>query len=179
MNEYFTIQRTIDKVAAARPATVAEARAAFERQKEIEYSIVSITSKDLQITKENDRVVIAFAYDKEVPIAGPGLPADQVRGPLEVARPDPHHALEPAATTPCSSASATASARPGCCTRALTHRSHGADHNERLEFLGDAVLNLAVSGLLLRPPRRQSPEGDLTRVRGIRVRVSTTHSSAT
>ena len=70
MNEYFTIQRTIDKVAVARPSTVAEARAAFERQKEIEYSIVSITSKDLQITKENDRVVIAFAYDKEVPIAG-------------------------------------------------------------------------------------------------------------
>ena len=32
--------------------------------------------------------------------------------------------------------------------RALTHRSFGADHNERLEFLGDAVLNLAVSSLL-------------------------------
>ena len=32
--------------------------------------------------------------------------------------------------------------------RALTHRSFGADHNERLEFLGDAVLNLAVSRLL-------------------------------
>jgi hypothetical protein len=71
MNEYFTIQRTIDKIAAAQPSTVAEARAAFERQKEIEYSIVSVTGKDLQITKENERVVIAFAYDKEVPIAGP------------------------------------------------------------------------------------------------------------
>jgi hypothetical protein len=71
MNEYFTIQRTIDKIAASQPSTVAEARAAFERQKDIEYSIVSVTSKDLQITKENERVVIAFAYDKEVPIAGP------------------------------------------------------------------------------------------------------------
>jgi hypothetical protein len=71
LNEYFTIQRTVEKVAAAQPATVAEARAAFERQKEIEYSIVSITGKDLQITKENDRVVIAYAYNKEVPIYGP------------------------------------------------------------------------------------------------------------
>jgi hypothetical protein len=71
VNEYFTIQRTVDKVAASQPATVAEARGAFDRQQQIEYSIVSIGSKDLQITKENDRVVIAFAYDKEVPIAGP------------------------------------------------------------------------------------------------------------
>jgi ribonuclease III len=33
-------------------------------------------------------------------------------------------------------------------TRALTHRSFSSDHNERLEFLGDSVLNLAVAGLL-------------------------------
>ena len=33
---------------------------------------------------------------------------------------------------------------PRLLQRALTHRSFGADHNERLEFLGDAVLNLAV-----------------------------------
>ena len=32
--------------------------------------------------------------------------------------------------------------------QALTHRSFSADHNERLEFLGDSVLNLAVSHLL-------------------------------
>ena len=54
-------------------------------------------------------------------------------------------------------------------TRALTHRSHGADHNERLEFLGDAVLNLAVSGLLF-DRFAGSDEGDLTRVRAHLVR---------
>jgi len=71
VNEYMTIQRAVTKIAASSPATVAEARQAFDRQKDIEYSISSITSKDLAITKENDRVVISFAYDKEVPIAGP------------------------------------------------------------------------------------------------------------
>jgi ribonuclease-3 len=35
--------------------------------------------------------------------------------------------------------------RPELLQRALTHRSYGAEHNERLEFLGDAVLSLAVS----------------------------------
>ena len=45
-------------------------------------------------------------------------------------------------------------ADPALMERALTHRSYGADHNERLEFLGDAVLSLVVSSLLLRSPRR-------------------------
>jgi hypothetical protein len=71
VNEYLTIQRAVEKVAAAQPATVNEARLAFDRQKDIEYSIVSISGKDLQITKENDKVVIGYAYNKEVPIWGP------------------------------------------------------------------------------------------------------------
>ena len=71
VNEYLTIKRTIEKVAAASPATVAEARASFERQKDIEYAISTISGKDLEVTKENDKVVIAFAYNKEIPIYGP------------------------------------------------------------------------------------------------------------
>jgi hypothetical protein len=71
VNEYATIQRTVERIAETQPATVGEARAAFDRQKEIEYSIESISGRDLVVTKENDRVVIAFAYEKEVPIAGP------------------------------------------------------------------------------------------------------------
>jgi hypothetical protein len=71
VNEYATIQRTVERIAETQPSTVGEARAAFDRQKEIEYSIESISGRDLVVTKENDRVVIAFAYEKEVPIAGP------------------------------------------------------------------------------------------------------------
>ena len=38
--------------------------------------------------------------------------------------------------------------KPALLEQALTHRSHGARHNERLEFLGDSVLNVAVAALL-------------------------------
>jgi ribonuclease-3 len=62
-------------------------------------------------------------------------------------------------------------------TRALTHRSFGADHNERLEFLGDAVLNLAISSLLFER-FGGSDEGDLTRVRAHLVREESLHRAA-
>lgn len=71
VNEYATIQRAVSKVAAESPATVAEVRRAFDKQKDIEYSISSISGKDLEVTKENDRLVIRFAYDKEIPIVEP------------------------------------------------------------------------------------------------------------
>lgn len=61
--------------------------------------------------------------------------------------------------------------------RALTHRSFGIDHNERLEFLGDAVLSTAISSLLYRS-LAESDEGDLTRVRAHLVREETLHRVA-
>jgi len=61
--------------------------------------------------------------------------------------------------------------------RAVTHRSFSADHNERLEFLGDSVLSLAVSSLLYQ--RLSSmPEGDLSRVRANLVKEDTLHRLA-
>jgi len=71
INEYFTIQKAVNKLAGEGLTTVPEIRAAFERTKQIEYSIQSISGKDLDITKENDKVVISFAYDKEVEIMSP------------------------------------------------------------------------------------------------------------
>ncbi|MCY7316075.1 MAG: ribonuclease III [Rubrivivax sp.] len=61
--------------------------------------------------------------------------------------------------------------------RALTHRSFGSDDNERLEFLGDAVLSLAVSELLFER-FSGSDEGDLTRVRAHLVREDSLHRAA-
>lgn len=71
VNEYFTIKRAIDKVAAEGGSTVPEIRAAFNKQQQIEYSISSISAKDLEITKEDEKVVIRFAYDKEIPLIEP------------------------------------------------------------------------------------------------------------
>ncbi|HEY2255521.1 MAG TPA: ribonuclease III [Variovorax sp.] len=68
-------------------------------------------------------------------------------------------------------------ADPRLLQQALTHRSFSADHNERLEFLGDSVLSLAVSHLLYaRLP--DLPEGDLSRVRANLVKQDTLHRLA-
>ena len=66
---------------------------------------------------------------------------------------------------------------PGLLARALTHRSAGPEHNERLEFLGDAVLALAVSALLFER-FAGSDEGDLTRIRAHLVREDSLHRLA-
>lgn len=67
--------------------------------------------------------------------------------------------------------------RPELLAQALTHRSHGAPHNERLEFLGDGVLNCVVASELF---ERFSdlPEGDLSRLRARLVRQEALHRLA-
>lgn len=65
----------------------------------------------------------------------------------------------------------------GLLQTALTHRSHGNCHNERLEFLGDGVLNCAIAGVLFeRFPTL--PEGDLSRLRAHLVRQEPLHQLA-
>ena len=68
-------------------------------------------------------------------------------------------------------------ANPKLLVLALTHRSFSSDHNERIEFLGDSVLNLAVAGLLYEQ-LSQLPEGDLSRVRANLVKQDTLHKVA-
>jgi ribonuclease-3 len=60
---------------------------------------------------------------------------------------------------------------------ALTHRSHGTPHNERLEFLGDSVLNCVVAVELFER-FRDLPEGDLSRLRARLVRQEALHQLA-
>jgi len=69
--EFYTIQRVVDRIAASNPGTVPAVRAAFETAQQVEYSMVSIRSQDLVVSKENDKLQISFAYDKQVDLAGP------------------------------------------------------------------------------------------------------------
>lgn len=62
--------------------------------------------------------------------------------------------------------------RPELLQQALTHRSLGSTHNERLEFIGDAVLNCVIAAVLFqRYP--DMPEGELSRLRSSLVNKDT------
>ena len=61
--------------------------------------------------------------------------------------------------------------------QALTHRSHSALHNERLEFLGDSVLNCVVASLLF-DRYDKIDEGDLSRLRANLVKQQSLYEIA-
>jgi hypothetical protein len=66
--EYQAALRAINK--AKNEGSVAGVRAAFDRSADID-SITSIKGRDLEITKDGDQVVVAFAYQKEFHMFGP------------------------------------------------------------------------------------------------------------
>jgi hypothetical protein len=71
VNEYLTIKKTVNQIMKSGPSTAADVRNAFEKQKEIEYSIQTIGGKDLEITQNGERLRTRFAYQVEVPIIEP------------------------------------------------------------------------------------------------------------
>jgi hypothetical protein len=64
--EYIAIERAVQKIK-NEASTVRDIQAAFERHATID-DITSISSRDLDITKEGDRIVISYAYQKKIPI---------------------------------------------------------------------------------------------------------------
>ena len=71
VTEFQAIKATIRKVAQSNPATVEDARRMFDRQRDADLTIQSITGNDLAVTKEAGRVVIGVKYEKELRLAGP------------------------------------------------------------------------------------------------------------
>jgi hypothetical protein len=66
MSEYFAIDRAVQKVA-TEGQTVRDIRAAFDRYATVD-NITSVTGKDLDITKDGDRVVVSYSYQYSIPI---------------------------------------------------------------------------------------------------------------
>ncbi|NCN69765.1 MAG: DUF4845 domain-containing protein [Rhodoferax sp.] len=67
--EYQAVLKAVNK--AKEGNTVAEVRSIFDKAASID-NISSITGKDIEVTKENDKVVVSFAYQREIHLAGPG-----------------------------------------------------------------------------------------------------------
>lgn len=69
--EYQAITKAVNKVAAA-GGTVAEIRTNFDKAQNVE-DFKSIGGKDLEISKNGDKVVVSFAYQKEIHLGGPAF----------------------------------------------------------------------------------------------------------
>jgi Tfp pilus assembly protein PilE len=67
--EYITIVKAVKK-AANGASTVQDVRNSFDKSTSID-QISSITGKDLEVTKQNDQVVVSFAYQREIHLGGP------------------------------------------------------------------------------------------------------------
>ena len=68
--EYQAINKAVNK--AKEGGTVAEVRAIFDRAAAID-DMSSISGKDLDVSKEGDKTVVAFAYTREIHMAGPAF----------------------------------------------------------------------------------------------------------
>lgn len=75
--EYQSILKAVKKASAG--STVAEVRAIFERATAID-DIASVKPADLDVSKEGDKVVVSFAYQREIHLAGPAYLVMKYRG---------------------------------------------------------------------------------------------------
>ena len=73
VNEYLTIRKAVSEIMRKNPASAADIRGSFERTIEVEYSIKTIGSKDLDIQPIGDTGAFrtSFAYNVEIPVVEP------------------------------------------------------------------------------------------------------------
>lgn len=76
--EFQSIQKAAQRASEA-GNTVGEIRSSFDKSKAVDY-FEAVSGKDLEISKVNDKVVVEFAYDKEIHLAGPAYLVLKYRG---------------------------------------------------------------------------------------------------
>ena len=156
--EYFTVKKVMRKTLqdAPEPFSLAKFRSDFDLKASADY-IDSVRGSDIDVVKEGN----ALRWRRL-----PGRNKLHMVGNVSscsTSRPQPLSKLMSRRLMSTDSRSAGhAFRRPELLRQALTHRSFGADHNERLEFIGDSILNCAIAlALYRRFP--QLPEGELSR----------------
>ncbi len=174
--EYYSVHKALEQALADAKDlnSAAEIRSAFQRRADAGY-IESVQGRDIEITKSKNEVTASVELDPQAAAGGERQPVPRVRGNGDKLNVRGGRAAA-FARVACGidsvngpggcrrfrslTAWATPFAGPSSLRSALTHRSHGATHNERLEFVGDAVLNCAVAAVLFeRFPA--IPEGEL------------------
>ena len=175
--EYFSVERALkDTLSETQELnTPAELRRGFQRRADAGY-IESVRGSDIVLTRVGNAYVGHGRVDAQAPPREQREPADRVRGQGRALKPSatpPAHAVHRASPATALAARLGYTFRDGdLLHQALTHRSYSAVHNERLEFVGDAVLNCVIAFLLYeRFP--QIPEGDLSRIRAHLVKRDT------
>ena len=68
--EFMAVQKAVQRAAAGQ--SVVEVRSIFDKQTEVD-AISSITGKDLEVGKQGDKVVVSFAYQREIHLVGPAF----------------------------------------------------------------------------------------------------------
>ncbi|MEN9538134.1 MAG: hypothetical protein RLZZ126_369 [Pseudomonadota bacterium] len=68
--EFQAVSRAAARAALAPSGTVAEVRATFDKQAAVD-DIKSINGKDIEVTKEGDKIVVKYSYQREIHLAGP------------------------------------------------------------------------------------------------------------
>nr|WP_315478513.1 DUF4845 domain-containing protein [uncultured Rhodoferax sp.] len=68
--EFLAVQKAVQRAAAGQ--SVVEVRSLFDKQTEVD-AISSITGKDLEVGKQGDKVVVKFAYQREIHLVGPAF----------------------------------------------------------------------------------------------------------
>jgi Domain of unknown function (DUF4845) len=68
--EYAAINKAVNK--ASLGSTVAEVRSIFDKQTQVD-DIKSVTGKDLEVTKDGDKIIVRFAYEREIHLTGPAF----------------------------------------------------------------------------------------------------------
>ena len=73
INEYLRIRKAVASIMAKNPAGPGEIRTSFEKTSEVEYSIHTISAKDLDIQPAGDGFKTSYHYNVEVPVFEPSV----------------------------------------------------------------------------------------------------------